>query len=144
MLAVKFALQHFKQEIQSRTVLILCDTATVVNYLRKDLCLLSWEILQICQAWQTCLLVRHIQSVIADSLSHSKPLSMEWKINPCLFEQSTPHSVDRSKRATSRFPISLPRREREGRRCAVPHLQFFGGVVHLSPTPLLTVVLGRI
>ena len=72
-------------------------TTHVVSYLRKevgtrsrDLCLLSLEILQICQAWQTHLLVRHIPSrinVIADSLSPSRPLSMEWQFNPRLFKQ---------------------------------------------------------
>ena len=83
--------------MQSCTVLLLCDNAFVVSYLRKeggtrsrDLCLLSWEILQICRAWQTHLLIIHIlshQKVIADSLSRSKPLSTEWQIDPRLFEQ---------------------------------------------------------
>ena len=36
MLAVKLALQHYKSEIQSRTVLLLCDNSTVVSYLCNE------------------------------------------------------------------------------------------------------------
>ena len=35
-LTVKFALQHFRSEIQSCTVLFLCDNATIVTHLRKE------------------------------------------------------------------------------------------------------------
>ena len=46
--------------------------------------------------------------------------------------------------ATSRLSISLPRCEREGGRSIIPLVGFPGGVVRLSPTMLLTAVLGRI
>ena len=94
---MKLALLHFREEVQARTVLLLCDNATAVAYLRKEggtlsrnLCLLSWEILNLCQVWGTHLLVRHIPSrlnVLADSLSRSKPLSTEWQLDPLLFIQ---------------------------------------------------------
>ena len=164
MLAVKLVLQHYKSELQSCTVLLLCDNATVASYLRKkggtpsrDLCLLSREILQICRAWQTYLLVRHIlshQNVIADSLSCSKPLSTEWHIDTRLFKQildllptlSIDQFFDLSQCATPGLSISLRRHEREWDRCAIPHVGFSGGTVLYAypPTLLLTAVLGRI
>ena len=59
-----------------------CDTATVVSYLWRthlwDFCILLWKICQICQVWETHLLVQHILSrmnVLAGSLSRSKPFN---------------------------------------------------------------------
>ena len=107
----------------------------------QDLCLLSWEILQICRAWQTCLLVRHIpshQNVIADSAPSLSPRS--GRSTPIISRRSSPHTVNRpfcdlSQCTTPGLSISLPRHECEGDRCAIPHVGFSGGVVRLSPYP---------
>ena len=37
--------------------------------------------------------------------------------------------------ATPGLSISLPPHEREGHRCAIPHVRFSRGAVHLSPYP---------
>ena len=95
MLAVKFALQHFRLEIVTYCTPFMRQRhrsslpSKRGGTRSRDLCLLSWRILQICRAWETCLLVRHIPSclnVLADSLSRSKPLPTKWQISPCLFK----------------------------------------------------------
>ena len=94
---MKLALLHFREEVQGRTILLLCNNATAVAYLRKEggtssrsLCLFSWEILNLYQVWGTHLQVRHIPShlnVLADSLLSFKPLSTEWQLDPTLFSR---------------------------------------------------------
>lgn len=73
----------------------------VVAYLQKEggtrshiLCILSWDIglLYLCQQRDTRPLVglRYILScrnVLANELSHSRPLTTEWQLDPALFHQ---------------------------------------------------------
>ena len=123
-----------------------------MSYLRKqgrtqsrDLCLLSWEILQI------CLFFCHIPSrvnVLADSLLRSKPLSMEGQIPAQADPRSASHFVvkpicDTSLRASSSLSFSLPDRSVKWVD-ALSHTWDFPGMLHtFPPTPLLSVALGR-
>ena len=146
--------------MQGRTILLLCNNPTAVAYLRKEggtrsrsLCLLSWEILNLCQVWGTHLQVHHITSrfnVLADSLSRFKPLSTEWQLDPTLFSHLR-HllptlSIDLfgTCRNTQlpRFPSPFPD-ESAVLVEALSHPWDFPGVMYAFP-PLLTAVLGRI
>ena len=97
MLAVKLAVSFFQQDLTNQTLLLLCDNATAVAYLRKEggtrslrLCLLATDILRMCSVMCTTLVVRHIPSkrnVLADALSRTKPLTTEWQLNKAVFSQ---------------------------------------------------------
>ena len=97
MLAVKLAITFFQNELPNQTLLLLCDNATAVAYLRKEggtrsltMCHLAIDILQMLDNMCVTLVVRHIPSkrnVLVDTLSRTKPLSTEWQLNKAVFAQ---------------------------------------------------------
>ena len=105
--AVSLALQRFKDQCQSQTVLVTTDNSTVVAYINKrggthsaDMCALLWKIMTWCHHYQITLKARHIPgclNVVADLLSRSNQVqSREWSLHPQVFKQIclkwfTPH-----------------------------------------------------
>ena len=100
MRAVLLALQHFRADLRSKSLLIATDNTTVVAYLQKQggtqsasLYLLCKEILLLCDSLSIRLSVRHIpgkQNILADMLSRSlTPVNTEWELHPSVFHRIT-------------------------------------------------------
>ena len=96
--AVSLALQRFKDQCQTQTLLIAMDNSTVVAYINKqggihlvEMCALLWKIMTWCHHYQITLKARHIPgclNVMADLLSRSNQVqSTEWLLHPQVFKQ---------------------------------------------------------
>ena len=96
MLCVKYALQHFQQQVAGKSILIASDNSTVISYLNKQSGTRSWSLHQLtysillwCFTHQVVLKARHIPgrlNIIADQLSRSgKILQTEWMLHSDVF-----------------------------------------------------------
>lgn len=121
MMAVTLALRAFSSHLQGRRVSLFSDNATVVAYIRRQggthssaLCLLTWELFQLCLSLGVTLVPRHIpgkRNILADALSRSSRLvQTEWTLHPEVV-QSLSHMWDFptvdlfATRLNKRFPL---------------------------------------
>ena len=105
--AVSLALQRFKDQCQTQTVLLATDNSTVVAYINKqggthlaEMCALLWKIMTWCHHYPITFKARRIPgclNVMADLLSRLNQVqSTEWSMHPQVFKQFcqkwfTPH-----------------------------------------------------
>ena len=93
--AVHLSLLHFRDKVEGRVVLLLCDSTTALWCIRNQgslktdsLMTLTVEILELCAEWRITLVPRHLRGVLnalADAGSRDSPVTSEWMLDSTTF-----------------------------------------------------------